>query len=273
MRHAEVVPVVASSSSDPRTPAPTRPPEQLLAATPAAVQLLTIEEVAQRCHVSNKTVRRAIDRGELRASQLAARGAWVRPVRRLRGVAGSARQPASPFCQRSRKRPRTDPVPRRRPAGSAIRTVARRAARDHKGDGPVDRVPGGRDDQVMTDRPRPIPGVEIRAGRHRDGTVYYRYGVRWKDPRTGRRLREEFETAEQALDFKAQLRTLRRRGRVEDVDRGRELVADFATRWIADWAAANLAHRHAARLRLRLQPPPADARRPPAAAPRHAGGR
>jgi excisionase family DNA binding protein len=41
------------------------------------VELLTIEQVAQRCHVSTKTVRRAIDRSELRASQLATRGAWV----------------------------------------------------------------------------------------------------------------------------------------------------------------------------------------------------
>jgi excisionase family DNA binding protein len=41
------------------------------------LDLLTIQQVAERCHVSTKTVRRAIDRGELRASQLAKRGAWV----------------------------------------------------------------------------------------------------------------------------------------------------------------------------------------------------
>src|SRR4051794_25122847 len=39
--------------------------------------LLTVDQVAERCHVSTKTVRRAIDRGELRASRLATRGAWV----------------------------------------------------------------------------------------------------------------------------------------------------------------------------------------------------
>lgn len=38
---------------------------------------LTIEQVAEACHVSTKTVRRAIDAGELRASQLAYRGCWV----------------------------------------------------------------------------------------------------------------------------------------------------------------------------------------------------
>src|SRR3954462_2157732 len=95
----------------------------------------------------------------------------------------------------------------------------------------------------MADRPDPIAGVEIREGRRRDGTVYYRYSVRWQDPRSGRRLREEFDTAADALDFRAQLRLLRRRGRAEALARGRELVSAFAARWIADWAAANLAHR------------------------------
>jgi excisionase family DNA binding protein len=41
------------------------------------IDLLTVDQVAERCHVSTKTVRRAIDRGELRASRLATRGAWV----------------------------------------------------------------------------------------------------------------------------------------------------------------------------------------------------
>ena len=41
------------------------------------IDLLTVDEVAERCHVSTKTVRRAIDRGELRASRLATRGGWV----------------------------------------------------------------------------------------------------------------------------------------------------------------------------------------------------
>src|SRR4051794_23349847 len=40
------------------------------------IDLLTVDQVAERCHVSTKTVRRAIDRGELRASRLATRGAW-----------------------------------------------------------------------------------------------------------------------------------------------------------------------------------------------------
>ena len=44
---------------------------------PGGIDLLTVDEVAKRCHVSTKTVRRAIDRGELRASRLATRGAWV----------------------------------------------------------------------------------------------------------------------------------------------------------------------------------------------------
>ena len=44
---------------------------------PGGIDLLTVDQVAERCHVSTKTVRRAIDRGELRASRLATRGAWV----------------------------------------------------------------------------------------------------------------------------------------------------------------------------------------------------
>lgn len=38
--------------------------------------LLTIDQVAERCQVSTKTVKRAIDAGDLRASQLAERGCW-----------------------------------------------------------------------------------------------------------------------------------------------------------------------------------------------------
>lgn len=39
-------------------------------------QLLTVAQVAEACQINPKTVERAIHRGELKASQLARRGAW-----------------------------------------------------------------------------------------------------------------------------------------------------------------------------------------------------
>jgi excisionase family DNA binding protein len=44
--------------------------------TPPSVEILTVEEVASRCKLNPKTIKRAIDRGELKASQLATRGGW-----------------------------------------------------------------------------------------------------------------------------------------------------------------------------------------------------
>lgn len=91
-------------------------------------------------------------------------------------------------------------------------------------------------------RPDPIPGVEIRARRRRDGTIYaYEFRVRWKDPVSGRRLVEICETAPEALDFKAQLRLLRRRGALNDLEIGRGTVADLVARWWDEYAAVQLA--------------------------------
>jgi integrase len=83
--------------------------------------------------------------------------------------------------------------------------------------------------------------------RHRDGTAYWVYRVRWKDPVTGRRLVETFPAtaagAQDAKDFKAALRLAKRRGQTHELDRGRELLDEFAKRWLTDWAAANLTRR------------------------------
>jgi excisionase family DNA binding protein len=40
------------------------------------LELLTVDQVAELCQVDARTVRRAIDRGELKASKLGQRGCW-----------------------------------------------------------------------------------------------------------------------------------------------------------------------------------------------------
>jgi len=88
--------------------------------------------------------------------------------------------------------------------------------------------------------PDPIPGVEIRARKRRDGTTYFVYRVRWKDPATGKRLVETLDTSQDALDFLAHLRLARRRGVLGELDQGRELLSDFAVEWWERYAKHNL---------------------------------
>src|SRR5262249_23946425 len=93
-------------------------------------------------------------------------------------------------------------------------------------------------------RPEPVRGVELRPRKRKDGTIYaWEYRVRWTDPTTGRRLVEVCESAQEARDFKASLRLLKRRGAVADLDRGRETLAEFAQEWLREWAAINLPER------------------------------
>jgi integrase len=88
--------------------------------------------------------------------------------------------------------------------------------------------------------PDSIPGVEIRQRNRRDGTVYYVYRVRWRDPVTGKRLVETLDTPEDALDFQAHLRLARRRGVLAELDQGRETLTDFAAEWWGRYAKHNL---------------------------------
>lgn len=96
----------------------------------------------------------------------------------------------------------------------------------------------------MTDRqppkPDPVRGIEWRLRRAADGTWTWKPRVRWKDPRTGRRLVEELDTLQDALDFQAHLRLARRRGVLEDLDRGRITLDDYAQEWWTRYAATNL---------------------------------
>jgi integrase len=51
--------------------------------------------------------------------------------------------------------------------------------------------------------------------------------VRWVDPGSKRRAVEEFDTIEEALDFRAYLRLAKRRGVLEDLTRGEVTLTDF----------------------------------------------
>lgn len=92
----------------------------------------------------------------------------------------------------------------------------------------------------MSKPPDPIPGVEIRRRRRRDGSPYYVYRVRWKDPATGRRLVETLDSPQDALDFQAHLRLARRRGVLGELDQGRETLTEFAAEWWDRYARHNL---------------------------------
>lgn len=89
-------------------------------------------------------------------------------------------------------------------------------------------------------KPQPIAGVEIRQRRDNHGT-YWVFRVRWQDPASGARLVETLDSPEDALDFRAHLRLLKRRGELGDLEKGRELLRDFGQEWFADWAAHNIA--------------------------------
>src|SRR3954468_12372387 len=70
-------------------------------------------------------------------------------------------------------------------------------------------------------KPKTRRGIEPRLRRTSDDGFAWRFRVRWTDG-NGRRLVEELETVDDALEFQAQLRLARRRGTLEDLDRGSE---------------------------------------------------
>lgn len=88
--------------------------------------------------------------------------------------------------------------------------------------------------------PRKVPGVENRERRHRDGTVYWQFRVRWTDPATGTRRVEIFDDQRDAIDFQAMLRLARRGGTLPDLSAGRETLAEYAEEWWHAYAARNL---------------------------------
>ena len=78
----------------------------------------------------------------------------------------------------------------------------------------------------MSVRPKPIPGVEIRERRPRGGEVLYSYRVRFQNAR-GKRDQRSFDTAQDAQDFRARLRLLKRTGDLAVLERGNEALERF----------------------------------------------
>ncbi len=78
----------------------------------------------------------------------------------------------------------------------------------------------------MSVRPKPIPGVEIRERRRHSGEVYYVYRVRFKNAR-GKRDQRTFDTAQDALDFRARLRLLKRTRDLAVLESGNEALEQF----------------------------------------------
>jgi integrase len=79
----------------------------------------------------------------------------------------------------------------------------------------------------MNDRPsKPkVPrGVEAR---WHAGRAVWTFRVRWTDPVTGDRRSQEFDTVDDALDYKAYLRLARRRGALDELSRGRVVLREF----------------------------------------------
>jgi integrase len=89
--------------------------------------------------------------------------------------------------------------------------------------------------------PPVVRGIENRRHVRRDGTVYWTFRVRYTDP-GGKRAGEEFDTQDDAIDFRAARRLARRHGSLHDYDRGRSTLAEFfVSEYWPKYAAKNLA--------------------------------
>ena len=75
-------------------------------------------------------------------------------------------------------------------------------------------------------RPNRIPGVEIRKRRPRGGQAQYAYRVRFQNAR-GKRDQRTFDSPQDALDFKARLRLLKRSGDLPALESGRQTLEQF----------------------------------------------
>jgi integrase len=92
---------------------------------------------------------------------------------------------------------------------------------------------------LVTKRPKPIPGVEIRELSMR-GEVYFRFRVRFMNA-VGVRDQETFDTPEEALDFKAKLRLMKRRGNLDELDAGAQTLVEFMPEFWRLYAKRRLA--------------------------------
>jgi hypothetical protein len=78
----------------------------------------------------------------------------------------------------------------------------------------------------QTVRPRPISGVEIRERHPRGGGVRYSYRVRFQNAQ-GEREGRTFDCAQDAVDFRARLRLLKRADDLGVLESGRESLEQF----------------------------------------------
>ena len=81
--------------------------------------------------------------------------------------------------------------------------------------------------------------IERRQRRRHDGTVYDVWRVRFTDA-AGLRCSRTFDSREDAADFEAHLRLLKRRGELASLDAGRQTLAEFVAEWWELEATPNL---------------------------------
>ena len=75
-----------------------------------------------------------------------------------------------------------------------------------------------------TAKPKVPRGVEAR---WHVGRAVWTFRVRWIDPVSGERRSQEFDTADDAVDYQAYLRLARRRGALDELSRGRVVLSEF----------------------------------------------
>ena len=73
-------------------------------------------------------------------------------------------------------------------------------------------------------KPKVPRGVEAR---WHTGRAVWTFRVRWTDPVSGERRSQEFDTVDDALDYKAYLRLARQRGALDELSRGRVVLSAF----------------------------------------------
>lgn len=84
--------------------------------------------------------------------------------------------------------------------------------------------------------------IEKRTRRRRDGKPHYVFRVRWRDSAGQHRSKTlpRGTTRQQAEDFERRVMTLKRIGKLDDLERGRQVLADFAEEWWELYAAQHL---------------------------------
>lgn len=96
-------------------------------------------------------------------------------------------------------------------------------------------------DGLCRKKPAKVPGISVVERSDATGP-YWVFVVRWKNPTTGKKEAETCYSLQEAQDFKAQLRLLRRRGALPDLDRGRETLDVHAAEWLERHAKHHLEH-------------------------------